>query len=244
MLFKLKETYSIADLKLIVAILRSEDGCPWDRVQTHQTIRKNFIEETYEAIEAIDNNDAVLLQEELGDVLLQIMLHSQIEDESGVFSFDDVTNDICHKLVTRHPHVFSNAIATDIDQVLTNWNAIKAEQKGQTKATDAMFAVPKQLPALMRTTKVQERAQKGGVVLKTATVAIQSLKTAADELAHAIEAGDQANVAKFIGEILLETVSVSREQKLDAEEILYHACDQFIEMVAKAENAMDVAETL
>lgn len=244
MLFELKETYSIADLKSIMSILRSEGGCPWDQVQTHQTMRKNFIEETYEVIEAIDNEDAVLLREELGDVLLQVIFHAQIEAEGGVFTFDDVVSDICHKLVIRHPHIFSDVVAVNVDQVLTNWNAIKSEQKGQTTSVDAMLAVPKQLPSLMRTTKVQERAIKNGIVSETAVEAMQSIKIATDELAHAIEMGDQANIAKFMGEVLFETVTVSRLQKIDAEETLYHACDQFIKKVAEIENATDVAKTL
>ena len=120
------ERMTAADLRMITALLRSPDGCPWDREQTHESVRENFIEETYEVVEAIDNRDPVLLCEELGDVLLQVMFHARMEEERGSFTFDDVCNGICRKLILRHPHVFGDTEVSGTAQVLDNWDAIKA----------------------------------------------------------------------------------------------------------------------
>lgn len=129
--FKYKEKYNIEDLLTIMRLLRSEDGCPWDREQTHQSIRKNLIEETYEAAEAIDREDMPLLKEELGDVLLQVVFHARMEEEKGNFSFDDVADGICKKLIVRHPHIFADVTADNAEQVLANWDSIKKKEKGQ-----------------------------------------------------------------------------------------------------------------
>ena len=124
-----KKEYSFDDLVILVEVLRSEKGCPWDREQSHQSIRKDFIEETYEVIEAIDTEDPKLLREELGDVLLQVVFHARIEEESGRFTMDDVANDICAKLIHRHPHVFGTVEADTSEKVLANWEVIKSEEK-------------------------------------------------------------------------------------------------------------------
>lgn len=160
--FAFKETYSIEDLLAIMRILRGENGCPWDREQTHQSIRNNFIEETYEAVEAIDNSDPVLLEEELGDVLLQVVYHAEMEREAGRFSFEDVADGICQKLIQRHPHIFGDVVAGTTDEVLDNWDEIKKKTKGQTTYTDTLKSVPKVFPSLMRAAKVQKRAAKSG----------------------------------------------------------------------------------
>ena len=124
-----KTKYNFNDLCLILEILRGEGGCPWDAEQTHQSIRKNFIEETYEVLEAIDNNDTALLREELGDVMLQVVFHTQMEKELGNFDIDDVSNDVCAKLIHRHPHIFGNVQAGTSEEVLNNWEAIKNEER-------------------------------------------------------------------------------------------------------------------
>lgn len=157
-----KEKYDIDDLITIMRLLRSPDGCPWDREQSHLSIRNDFIEETYEAIEAIDKGDTALLREELGDVLLQVIFHSAIEEEGGGFCFGDVVNDICAKLVLRHPHVFGNVDADTSEKVLKNWDAIKQKSKGQTTVSETLDSVCSALPALMRAQKTIKRADKGG----------------------------------------------------------------------------------
>lgn len=129
--FVLKDKYSIDDLIAIIKVLRAPGGCPWDREQTHESIKKNFIEETYEVVEAINKNSADMLREELGDVLLQIVLHTEMESEKGSFTFDDVANDIVQKLVVRHPHVFGDVVANDTAEALNSWDAAKLKSKGQ-----------------------------------------------------------------------------------------------------------------
>ncbi|MBE6533407.1 MAG: nucleoside triphosphate pyrophosphohydrolase, partial [Ruminococcaceae bacterium] len=130
-----KESYNVDDLVILVEVLRSDEGCPWDREQTHKSIRKDFIEETYEVIEAIDTDNPVLLREELGDVLLQVAFHTEIEKEKGVFSLNDVANDVCVKLIHRHPHVFGDVIAETPEKVLANWEVIKSEEKERKTVT-------------------------------------------------------------------------------------------------------------
>jgi tetrapyrrole methylase family protein/MazG family protein len=155
-----KPNYGFDDLIEIVKILRAPGGCPWDREQTHKSIRSNFIEETYEAVEAIDTDDAELLKEELGDVLLQVALHSEIESEKSSFSIDDVCDGICKKLIIRHPHVFGDVNADTTEQVLKNWDAIKMRTKSQQTQTQAMESVSKALPSLMRSTKNSAKSRK------------------------------------------------------------------------------------
>ena len=129
--FEIKDRYDINDLISIVTKLRAPDGCPWDRAQTHDSIKKNFIEETYEVIEAINKNSIGGMREELGDVLLQIALHCEMESELNNFNFDDVCNDICQKLVIRHPHVFGDVVANNEEEALVSWDNAKAKSKGQ-----------------------------------------------------------------------------------------------------------------
>lgn len=130
--FNQKPFYNIYDLKEIISLLRSPGGCPWDKEQTHESIRMNFIEEVYEAIEAIDKKDSELLREELGDVLMQVVFHCQLSEEESDFNFDEVCDEVCKKLIIRHPHVFGNINVSDTGEVLNNWEAIKQQTKGQT----------------------------------------------------------------------------------------------------------------
>ena len=160
--FVKKPKHTIDDLLYIIEILRGPDGCPWDREQNHRSIRNNFIEETYEAVEAIDKDDPELLKEELGDVLLQVVFHSRMEQEANVFDFSDVCDEVCKKLILRHPHVFSDFDAKTSDAVLDNWEKIKQKTKGQKLQADALLSVPKVFPALIRSQKVQKRAARAG----------------------------------------------------------------------------------
>ncbi|MBQ1981659.1 MAG: MazG family protein, partial [Clostridia bacterium] len=148
--------YTFDDLVTVVELLRSEGGCPWDMEQTHKSIRNDFIEETYEVIEAIDTEDPVLLREELGDVLLQVVFHARIEQENDVFGMAEVSNDICAKLIHRHPHVFGTVEVENSAEVLKNWEAIKGEEKQRVTVTDKLRAIPPMYPALMRAQKVDD----------------------------------------------------------------------------------------
>ena len=160
--YQQKDKYTFDDLIEIVKILRAPGGCPWDRAQTHKSIRSNFIEETYEAIEAIDTDDTELLREELGDVLMQVALHCEMEREAGSFDINDVCDGVCKKLIYRHPHVFGDVTAENPEQALNSWDAAKMKSKSQTTYSDAMRSISKALPALMRSEKIQKKASKVG----------------------------------------------------------------------------------
>jgi len=161
-----EDKHDFESLLQLVDALRSPGGCPWDREQTHQSIRSDLIEETYEVVEAIDTDDAVLMREELGDLLFQVVFHCDMEREAGHFTMDDVIHDICAKMILRHPHVFAETIADTSEQVLENWDKIKKEEKSRVTVKDEMNAVPKMLPALMRCQKVTGKAMKNGYVFE------------------------------------------------------------------------------
>lgn len=235
--FKIKDRYNIDDLINIMKLLRSDKGCPWDRVQTHESIRKNFIEETYEVCEAIDESNSDLLKEELGDVLLQIVFHSQMEQEQSAFSFGDVVNDVCQKLIIRHPHVFSDIKVHNVDEVLSNWADIKQQTKGQITSSETLHSVPKQLPALMRAEKVQGRAKKAndGFSYKSDEAVLSDLKSEICELETAISNNDSQNISEEIGDILFSTVNVARFFNMDPEELLNKSTKKFIDRFSKAE---------
>ncbi|MBR5707846.1 MAG: MazG family protein, partial [Oscillospiraceae bacterium] len=158
--FERKERYGVDDLVGIMELLRSPDGCPWDREQTHASVRRNLIEEAYEAAEAIDLDDKAGLAEELGDVLLQIVFHCQMEREAGGFTLDDVADGVCKKLIYRHPHVFADTQVSGADEVLENWDALKRKEKKQETPADAIEAVARSLPALWRAEKICSKAVK------------------------------------------------------------------------------------
>ena len=230
-----KSEYKFEDLVEIVKILRSPGGCPWDREQTHKSIRSNFIEETYEAVEAIDTDDEALLKEELGDVLLQVALHSEIESEKGTFNIDDVCDGICKKLIIRHPHVFGNVDADTTEQVLKNWDAIKMQTKSQKTQTQAMDSVSKALPSLMRSSKVQQKAAKVGFDWEKPEDALDKLFEECQELKEAISNNDTENQREELGDVLFSAVNVARLLNIDSEHALYDACDKFISRFSKVE---------
>ena len=190
--FQAKEKYSVSDLISIMALLRGEGGCPWDREQDHLTIRKNLIEEAYEVVEAIDAGDPEMLREELGDLLLQVVFHSRISEEEGDFSIEEVADGICRKLIHRHPHIFSDVVVKDSGEVLENWDAIKKQEKGQKTASDTLHSVPKVLPALMRSQKVQKRAAKTGFDYPDALSALADLESEIAELREALVLEEQS----------------------------------------------------
>ncbi len=223
-----KSSYGFDDLVSIMELLRSPDGCPWDKVQTHESIRKNLIEETYEAVDAIDKNDLNLLKEELGDVLLQVVFHARMEEEQGTFNIDDVCNDICKKLIIRHPHIFGEVIAEDAETVLTNWEEIKKQTKGMTKQSESLMDLPKCLPSLVRATKIQSRAKKVGFDFDDINGALDKLDEETKELKAAILNGTKAEQEEELGDLLFAVTNVSRFIDADAEEALYKSNEKFI----------------
>ena len=225
--FQYKEAYNITDLIGIMRILRSPDGCPWDKVQTHESIRQNFIEETYEAVEAIDKGDSPLLREELGDVLMQVIFHSLMEEEEGRFNFDDVCDDVCKKLIIRHPHVFGNVEADTPDEVLRNWDAIKMQTKSQQSFADSVDDVARSLPALMRAQKVQKRSAKSGMDFEDVESAADKVLEEHAELLAAVKSGDKAKTEDELGDLLFSVVNIARFVGADAELALSKATDKF-----------------
>lgn len=243
-----KDKYNFDDLVSIMKTLRAPGGCPWDAEQTHESIRQNFIEETYEAIEAIDTNDSELLKEELGDVLLQVVFHAEMESEKGNFNIDDVADGICKKLIVRHPHVFSTVTASTPKEVLKNWDEIKMKTKSQKKQSEAMVSVSKALPALMRSQKIQQKAAKVGFDWPDIYGALEKLNEETIEFKEAYNSGTQADIEEELGDVLFSAVNVARFANVDPEKALYGACEKFIsrfkvmEIIAKkrGENIQNV----
>ena len=234
--YQRKDRYDINDLRDIMSILRSPQGCPWDREQIHKSIRNDFIEEVYEAIEAIDLEDTELLKEELGDVLLQIIFHCRIEEEKSCFDFDDICDELCKKLIIRHPHVFGDITVSDSGEVLKNWDSIKKETKGQTSYTETLTSVAKSLPALMRAQKVGKRAMRAGMDFSCVSDAVERVKSETDELEEAIRSGKKDDIYEELGDLLFSCVNTARHLNIDAEEALTRATEKFIERFAETED--------
>lgn len=231
--FQYKDSYGVKDLEEIVRLLRAPGGCPWDAEQTHQSIRRNFLEEAYEAAEAIDEGSPEHLKEELGDVLLQVVFHALMEQEAGRFDLDAVADGICKKLIFRHPHVFGEVSVSGTGEVLSNWEELKRKEKGQATNTDALEAVARSLPALWRAEKVQKKAKKAGFDWPDVSGALDKLSEELEELKTAVAEG--TNVEEELGDLLFSAVNVSRFVKVDTEEALNGATDKFIGRFRKVE---------
>ncbi len=238
--FTQKDYYDIDDLLEIVTLLRSEGGCPWDIEQTHKSMRSEMIEEACEVIEAIDLEDTELLKEELGDVLLQVVFHSRIEEETDSFKFSDVCDGICKKLIVRHPHVFGDTIVGSTDEVLKNWDSIKMESKGQETYTETLKSVARSLPGLMRAQKVGKRAKRAGMDFRSAEDAMACIAAESAELDEAVKSGEQAAIEEEIGDLLFSCVNVARHLGVDAEIALNAATDKFISRFEKTEKLVSL----
>ena len=224
--FQRAEFYNIQDLRKIMALLRAPGGCPWDMAQTHQSIRANMLEEAYEAVGAIDCMDMDNLKEELGDVLLQVVFHACMAQEAGYFTFDDVVDGICKKLIYRHPHVFGTVEARDPEGALSAWDAQKRAEKGQKTAADALDSVARALPGLTRASKLQSKAAKAGFDWEEVSPALDKLSEELEELKTAIREG--SNVEEELGDLLFAAVKVGRFVQVDGEQALQGACEKFI----------------
>lgn len=231
-----EEHHDFESLCLLVSLLRSEDGCPWDRVQTHTSIRKDFIEETYEVIEAIDNDDPVLMCEELGDVMLQTVFHADIEREAGRFTVEDVLDGITDKLIHRHPHVFGDVKADTSEKVLDNWDKIKKEEKGRDSTTASMKSIPPALPALMRAQKIGKYAAKAGFDFPDAEGAFGKIPEETAEVAELIGGDDRDRLEEELGDLLFAVVNVCRKTGIDAEYALGRANEKFLRRFSHVED--------
>lgn len=234
--FEPKPTYNVEDLRQIVALLRAPGGCPWDGAQTHESLRRNFIEEAYEVAEAIDQQSTEHLQEELGDVLLQVVFHTSIEEEEGRFNLDDVANGVCQKLIFRHPHVFGDVTVSSTGEILANWEELKKKEKGQATQADAVDAVARSLPALWRAEKVQKKAAKVGFDWDIVDGAVDKLSEELDEVKQAING--HGDPAEELGDLLFAAVNVARFLKVDPEDALQAACDKFAARFRRVEEAV------
>ena len=217
--FEIKDKYDIDDLLEVTRILRSENGCPWDREQDHKSVRMNVLEEAYEVMEAIDADDAAMLKEELGDLLFQAVFHCEIEKERGRFEFNDICDDVTKKMIYRHPHVFGDVNVNNSDDVLKNWDKLKKKSKHQDTVADTLDSVPMVLPALMRGEKVFKRASNAGVALSGTSEAVDLVK---EKLASLELAINDKN------ELLLSCCILSRFIKKDCEKALTFAVNKFI----------------
>ena len=224
--FVRKARYDYADLLEIIRLLRSEDGCPWDKVQTHRSIRRGLLEEAYEAAEAIDNDDSVLLREELGDVLMQVVFHADIESDAGRFTMDDVCDGVVKKLLFRHPHVFGDGREDSPESVLVSWDKLKRQEKGQKTVADSMDSVARSLPGLWRAEKLQKKASAAGFEWPDVQGALAKLEEEVSELRRAVE--DGGNVPDELGDVLFAAVKVGRFCGCDPEDAVNGTCEKFI----------------
>ncbi|WP_394220104.1 nucleoside triphosphate pyrophosphohydrolase [Halobacillus trueperi] len=213
-------------LREVIKILRSPEGCPWDRKQTHESLRKYMIEEAYEFIDAVNRMDDDHMVEELGDVLLQVMLHSQIGEDEGYFTIDDVIVSITEKMIRRHPHVFGEMTVDSSDEVVTNWEAIKAEEKGE-KPDSILDSVPESFPALLQAEELQKKAAKVGFDWDTVAPVIEKVEEEWQEFKEARDAGDREEMEKEFGDWLFAIANLARHYKISSENALQRTNRKF-----------------
>jgi len=231
--FENKPGYDVYDLKKLMELLCGPGGCPWDSEQTHESIRRNLLEEAYEAAEAIDSGDAGLLVEELGDVLMQVVFHADIAGRSGRFDLDDIADATCRKLIRRHPHVFGDQRAENGRESLVFWEDIKRREKQQDSTADEMRSVASSLPELWRAEKIQKKAAKAGFDWPDHTGALEAINAELRELEEAIASG--GGVEEELGDILFSAVNLARFFDIDPEQALCLASEKFISRFARLE---------
>ena len=224
--FVRKPRYGYDDLLEIIRLLRSPEGCPWDKMQTHESIRRGLLEEAYEAAEAIDTGDTALLKEELGDVLMQVVFHADIERDAGRFDMDDVCDGVVKKLLFRHPHVFGAAHEDSPESVLVSWDKLKRLEKGQKTTADALDAVARSLPGLWRAEKLQKKAADAGFDWPDVQGALDKLDEETAELHQAV--AEQGDIAGELGDVLFAAVKVGRFCGCDPEDAVNGTCEKFI----------------
>lgn len=227
---------SIHQLHDIVSRLRAPDGCPWDREQTHESLRTALIEECYEVVDAINRSDDANLKEELGDLLLHVVFHAQLAQERGVFAFDEVAADICEKLIRRHPHVFGDESASDSEEVLKQWEQIKRKEKGD--GASVIDARESAQPALMRAQNVQKKAARVGFDWAHADEVFSKLEEEIAELREALAKGEKESIEDEMGDLFFTLVNLSRKVKVDAESALTASTAKFIRRFQLVESSL------
>lgn len=222
-----ERNYSLDPLVKVMERLRSETGCPWDREQNHESLKPYLIEETYEVIEAIEQKNMYSLREELGDLLLQIVFHTELASEQGIFDINDVVAGIVAKMKHRHPHVFEKKEAISTEEVLDNWEEIKEQEKNRAGNEKTLLDVPRALPALLRARKIQSKAAKIGFDWPNITGAWSKIEEEYQELLEAIKEEDGKAIKDELGDLLFAIVNVARFLEVDPEEALGQTCDKF-----------------
>ena len=230
-----KQRFTMEDLKEIVYRLRAPNGCPWDRVQTNDSIKMSAVEEAYELVDAIDQDDDEKIMEEAGDLALQVIFHAVMKEEMGAFNLTDILTGVCQKLISRHTHVFGEDKATDGASALSVWEKNKMTEKHQVTFADSVNDVPHCFPAAMRAQKVGKRASKGGMDFATAEAAAEHLKGELTEFFTALASGDKTEAEKEIGDVLFAAVNVGRKAGCDCEKALKEATDRFAARFTQAE---------
>ena len=233
--FENKPSYNVYDLQRLMSLLRGPGGCPWDSEQTHESIRRNLLEEAFEAAEAIDECDMGHLLEELGDVFMQVVFHADIAEKAGHFDLDEIADATCRKLVRRHPHVFGDVRARNGSESLVFWEDIKREEKMHCSASEAMNSVARSLPALWRAEKIQKKAAKVGFDWPDYSGALDALRSELHELESAIVSG--GGIAEELGDLLFSAVNVARAFDIDPEQALGSSSDKFVSRFAHIESA-------
>lgn len=229
--------YTLQDLLDIMATLRSEHGCPWDKVQTHESLKPYVLEEAYEVIDAIDRGNTGDLKEELGDLLLQVVFHCRLGEERGAFDMGDVITAVCEKMIRRHPHIFGNVKAETASQVLKNWEEIKREEKDIKTLTQSMRNLPQTLPALMKAFKVQEKAAKVGFDWEQAEMALDKVYEEIEELKEVYKGSNREKINEEMGDLLFAVVNVARLLNVNPELCLRDATKKFIRRFSYVEQA-------
>jgi tetrapyrrole methylase family protein/MazG family protein len=235
------QTKNIARLLKIMARLRGPGGCPWDREQTHQSIRHNLIEECYEALDALDDGKMGAFRDELGDILLQVVFHAQMASEDGTFDFDAVAKSISDKLVHRHPHVFGTAKARNSAEVLQQWEAIKKSEKGASSIVH-MEDLPKHLPALLKADKVQRKVARVGFDWKHVNDVIAKVEEELRELKGALASKNRKQFEEELGDLLFAAVNLARFENLQAEELLNRTIAKFVKRFQEIEKAVHASD--
>lgn len=229
------KTYTFDELMNIIRRLRGKDGCPWDREQTHESLKSALIEEAYEAVEAINNKDNENLCEELGDVLLQVVMHAAIAEEMKEFAIEDVITAECNKMIHRHPHVFGDAVVSDAQSVLKNWDEIKSKEKNHKNTSESILSIPKALPANIRAEKVQKKAAKTGFDFESYEQVLDKVYEELEELKQAKEIGNMEDIEEEFGDLMFTVVNLSRFLHLNAENSLTNATNKFINRFVSVE---------
>lgn len=237
---KQDKKYSFQDLGIIMDKLLGQDGCPWDKEQSHQSLKRYLIEESYEVLEAIDEKDPEHIKEELGDVLLQIFFHGKIAEKSGDFSLEDITDTISKKLIRRHPHIFSDTKVADSEEVSKNWEQIKKQEKKEKNIDQKSMleSVPKNLPSLLEALKIQEKVAKVGFDWDKIEEVEEKVREEEKELKEAIAQEDKDHIEEEFGDLLFTLVSIARFLDIEPEEALFKANNKFRRRFSYIESKM------